>query len=264
VTKDPAYRAPHGAKGLDTISGNDPFILQPDGKGWLFAPEGLQEGPMPTHYEPFESVVRNPLYGQQCNPVRLEYNRTDNQLARPFGDSRFPYIITTYRLTEHHTSGAMSRWLSWLCELQPEMFCEVSPELAAERGLQNGGWATISSPRSEIEARVLVTERLRPLKLGRRVFHQIGLPYHWGNRGLITGDSTNELLAFGADCNTSIMESKAITGSIRPGRRERQPEMVKTSSNTPGDELRDLPVARERPVGKHGVHGPKSRQNEQT
>jgi formate dehydrogenase major subunit len=264
VSKDPAYRAPDGAKGLDTISGNDAFLLQADGKGWLFAPEGLQEGPMPTHYEPFESVVKNPLYGQQCNPVRIEYGRDDNQLARPYGDPRFPYVITTYRLTEHHTSGGMSRWLSWLSELQPEMFCEVSPELAAERGLENGGWATISSARAEIEARVLVTERLRPLQLGRRVYHQIGLPYHWGNRGLVIGDSTNELLAFGADCNTTIMESKAITGNIRAGRRERQFQLQKTSSNTPGEELRDVPGARERPVGKHGVHAPESRQGEQT
>ncbi len=264
ATKDPAYRAPPDAKGLDTISGNDPFMLQPDGKGWLFAPEGLQEGPMPTHYEPFESVIENPLYAQQCNPVRFEYDRVDNQLARPFADPRFPYVITTYRLTEHHTSGAMSRWLSWLSELQPEMFCEISPELASECGLQNGGWATISTARSEIEARVLVTERMRPLKLKRRWVHQIGMPYHWGNRGLVTGDSANELLAFGADGNTTIMESKAITGNIRAGRRDRRQYLAKTSSNTPGEELRDLPSAQERPVGKHHVHAAQSRQGDQT
>lgn len=262
--KRPDYRAPEDAQGLDTISGDDAFLLQPDGKGWLFAPAGLQEGPLPAHYEPIESPVKNALYGQQCNPVRLEYARTDNKLARPYNDDRFPHVLTTYRLTEHHTSGAMSRWLSWLCELQPEMFCEVSPELAAEAGLRNGDWATISSARGEIEARVLVTERVRPLKMGRKWRHQIGLPYHWGNRGLSVGDSTNELLAFGADPNTSIMESKAITGNIRAGRRDRTKRHWQSEGVSPAEELRDLPQARHRPVGKHGIHAPLSKQGDQT
>ena len=219
---------------------------------------------MPTHYEPFESPVENILYGQQCNPVRMEYNRKDNKVARPYADTRFPYVLTTYRLTEHHTSGAMSRWLSWLSELQPEMFCEVSPELANEKGLTNGGWATIASARAEIEARVLVTERVKPLKMGRRIVHQIGLPYHWGNRGLIVGDSANELLAFGADSNTSIMESKAITGDIRSGRRDRTKRHWLAGGNAPDEKLRDLPQAQERPVGKHDIHAPISKQGDQT
>jgi formate dehydrogenase major subunit len=113
----------------------------------------------------------------------------------------------------------MTRWLSWLAELQPEMFCEVSPELAAERGLSNGGWAVIQTARTEIEARVLVTERLRPLRIKGRVIHQIGLPYHWGSKGLVRGDSANDLISFVADPNVSIQESKALTGNIRSGRR---------------------------------------------
>ena len=111
--------------------------MQADGKGWIFAPSGLQDGPLPTHYEPQESVIQNPLYGQQCNPVAHGMDaRRDNPYHQPYDDPRFPYVLTTYRLTEHHTAGGMSRWLSWLSELQPEMFCEVSPELAAEVGLQ--------------------------------------------------------------------------------------------------------------------------------
>jgi formate dehydrogenase major subunit len=219
---------------------------------------------MPTHYEPPESPIENPLYKQQCNPVRLEYPRGDNRMARPFADPRFPYVITTYRLTEQHTSGAMSRWLSWLAELQPEMFCEVSPQLAQERGLRNGDWATISTARAEIEARVLVTARLRPLKIRGRFVHQIGMPYHWGNRGLVTGDSTNELLAFGADPNVSIQESKAFTGDIRPGRRDRHKPPPQQAEEMPGEPLRDLPVARVRPVGKHHVIAPESKQGDQT
>ena len=82
----------------------------------------------------------------------------------------------------------MSRWLAWLSELQPETFCEVSPELAGEIGLKNGGWATLRTARAEIEARVLVTNRLRPLRLNGRVIHQIGMPYHWSSKGLVRGD----------------------------------------------------------------------------
>jgi formate dehydrogenase major subunit len=120
----------------------------------------------------------------------------------------------------------MSRWLSWLSELQPEMFCEVSPALAAEKGLTNGGWATISTARGEIEARVLVTERIPALKIRGRTIHQIGLPYHWGSIGLSTGDPASELIAFVAEPNVSIQESKALTGNIETGRRRRKAKMT--------------------------------------
>jgi formate dehydrogenase major subunit len=139
----------------------------------------------------------------------------------------FPYSVTTYRLTEHHTAGAMSRTLPYLSELQPEFFVEVSPELAAERGLENGGWATLVSPRAAIEARVLVTERIRPMRTrGGQVVHQIGAPYHWGETGISTGDSANDLLPVVMDPNTHIQESKASTVDIRPGRRPRGPELT--------------------------------------
>src|SRR3712207_1930841 len=112
----------------------------------------------------------------------------------------------------------MSRFQGYLSELQPEMFCEVSPELARERGLTHGGWATVSTARGEMECRVLVTERLRPLRLGGRQVHQIGLPYHWGVTGRARGDSSNDLMALVGDPNVSIQESKACTGNIVPGR----------------------------------------------
>lgn len=217
--RPPSYRPSKDAEKLDTISGIDPFIMQGDGKAWLFAPNGLLDGPLPTHYEPQESVIENPLYDQQCNPARTEWKRRDNPYHRPFDDPRFPFAITTYRLTEHHTAGGMTRWLSWLSELQPEMFCEVSPQLAAERGLTNGGWATVSTARGEIECRVLVTERMAPLKVKGRTIHQIGLPYHWGAVGISKGDAANELISFVADPNVSIQESKALTGNIEPGRK---------------------------------------------
>jgi formate dehydrogenase major subunit len=231
--RPPSYRPPDGAEGVDTISGIDPFLMQADGKGWLFAPNGLLDGPLPAHYEPQESPVENPLYGQQCNPARRAWNRPDNPYHRAFDDPRFPYVITTYRLTEHHTAGGMSRWLTWLSELQPEMFCEVSPELAAEKGLVNGGWATITTARGEIEARVLVTERIPSLKVKGRVIHQIGLPYHWGSIGRSRGDATNELIGFVADPNVSIQESKALTGNIDPARRSRGRRVVTSGALVP-------------------------------
>ena len=221
VDRAPSYRPPRGARGVAAIGGADPFVMQSDGRGWLYAPNGLLDGPLPTHYEPQESPIENPLYAQQRNPARLEWRRRDNPYHRAGGDPRYPYVLTTYRLTEHHTAGAMSRWLSWLAELQPELFCEVSPELAAEKGLAHGGWATISTARTSIEARVLVTRRLPAIRLKGRVVHQIGLPYHWGSKGRVRGDAANELIGFVADPNVSIQESKALTADIAPGRRSR-------------------------------------------
>ena len=261
ATRPPSYRPAPDAKGLDTISGTDPFLLQADGLAWLFAPVGLQDGPLPTHYEPLESPIENPLYGQQCNPARMDYKRLRNPVHKPFDDDRFPYVITTYRLTEHHTAGGMSRWLSWLSELQPAMFCEVSPELAQDKGLQNGGWATIRTARAAIEARVLVTDRLRPLKLGKRWIHQIGVPYHWGNIGRTRGDGANELLNLQADPNTSIMESKALTGNIEAGRRKLD---AYDHAGWLDNDRRDLEQARHRPIGRHHIESGKSKQGDQT
>jgi formate dehydrogenase major subunit len=132
-------------------------------------------------------------------------------------------VATSYRLTEHHTAGGMSRWLPYLSELQPEMFCEVSPELAAERGLEHLGWATIVTARNVIEARVLVTERMRTLTVQGRRLHQVGLPYHWGWKGYSTGDSVNDLIEISLDPNVHIQESKVFACDIQPGRRPTGP-----------------------------------------
>jgi formate dehydrogenase major subunit len=222
-TKPPWYVPEPGATGPAALGGADPFILQKDGKAALFVPSGLQDGPLPAHFEAAESPLRNRVYGQDGSPVSIQYRDrkpTRGQLAGH--DATFPYVVTTYRLTEHHTAGAMSRTLSRLAELQPELFCEVSPGLAAERGLENGGWATIITARAAIEARVLVTRRLKSLRIpGEGVIHQVGLPYHWGGVGLVTGDAVNDLLPFVLDPNVFIQESKVATCDIRPGRRPR-------------------------------------------
>ena len=233
ATKDPAYRPEPGTPGPAGLAGDDPFIMQADGKGWLFAPKGLLDGPMPAHYEPHESPVRNPFYSQQANPTRQVFKRKDNP-SNPSGGEPgtdvFPFVFTTYRLTEHHTAGGMSRWSPYLAELQPEFFCEVSPELARQRGLDNAGWATIVTARTAVEARVLVTERIRPLVIDGRQVHQIGLPYHWGVGGggaIVSGDSANDLLGVTLDPNVHIQESKASTCDIQPGRRPTGPALLR-------------------------------------
>jgi formate dehydrogenase major subunit len=214
--KRPDYRPPDDAKAQAAIAGNHPFIMQPDGRGWLFVPAGIVDGPLPTHYEPDESPFRNPLYGQESNPARQCFRRRWNEHNER---ADFPYVFTTYRLTEHHTAGGMSRFVPYLSELQPAMFCEVSPELARERGLEHGAWATVFTSRAEVEARVIVTERMAPVAVDGRVVHQIGLPYHWGTRGLTKGDAANDLLEAVLDPNVHIQESKVATCDIRPGRR---------------------------------------------
>ena len=223
----PWHRPPEGATGAEALSGVDPFVMQSDGKGWLFVPAGLTDGPLPTHYEPQESPFDNLLYGQQRNPVRQvmppkKYNRYHPTGSEP-GSDVFPFAVTTYRLTEHHTAGGMSRFLPYLSELQPEMFCEVSPELATLRGLEHLGWATVVTARGAIEARVLVTERMTPLTVQGRTLHQVGLPYHWGSNGISRGDAANDLSHQSLDPNVHIQEVKAFTCDIRPGRRPRGP-----------------------------------------
>ncbi|MDP9409957.1 MAG: formate dehydrogenase, partial [Actinomycetota bacterium] len=142
------------------------------------------------------------------------------------GADVFPYVLSTYRLTEHHTAGGMSRSTEHLSELMPEMFCEVSPELAEIVGLENGGWATIVTMRTAIEARVLVTDRLAPLLVQGKKTYLVGMPYHWGKKGVVTGDSANDLLGLALDPNVHIGEYKAATCDIRPGRRPRGHALV--------------------------------------
>jgi formate dehydrogenase major subunit len=224
-TKEPGYVPPDGAEAEEAIAGDHPFIMQADGRSWLFVPQGLEDGPLPTHYEPHESPFDNPLYSQRANPRRQQHKDADWDPYNPVdgepGSDIFPYVFTTYRLTEHHTAGGMSRSVPYLAELQPAMFCEVSPELAREVGLEHGGWATIYTARSAIEARVLVTNRIPPITVQGRKTHQIGLPYHWGQRLLTSGDSANDLMHAALDPNVHIMETKAATCGIRPGRRPR-------------------------------------------
>ena len=218
ATKPPDYQPPPGAKGLDAHPGTAPFIMMLDGRGWLFVPHGLVDGPLPTHYEPWESPIPNLLYPTQPrSPVAPVFLRPDNPYHE-IADPRYPYVITTYRLTEHHTAGGMSRWVPWLAELQPAGFVEISPELARELGIATGDWVVVETARGSAEARALVTERVQPLTIAGRAVHVIGMPWHFGFGGLATGGIANELAALIEDPNSLIHEAKSFTCTIRKGR----------------------------------------------
>ena len=213
VGKPPDDAPKPGATGLDALPGTAAFMLTADGMGWLFVPSGLVDGPLPTHYEPAESPVRNPLYKQQGSPVIKYWKDPANPLS-PVGDPAYPHVITTYRLTEQYLSGAMSRWLPWLNELQPELFVELSPELAHEKGIANLDWVRVTSPRGSVRAKALVTRRLRPFTIAGRRIYQVGMPWHWGYEGLSTADVVNELSALVGDPNVSMHEGKTFVCNV--------------------------------------------------
>jgi formate dehydrogenase major subunit len=204
-------------EGMDALDGKSPFIMIADGKASLFVPSGLKDGPLPAHYEPVESPVHNPLYRQQDNPVAKKWERADNQY-HPVGDPNYPYVITTYRLTEHHSGAIPTRLVPSLAELQPEGFVEIPVELAREKGIANLDWVTLSTARGAIETRALVTERLRPFMIDGRLVYQIGMPWHYGWEGYATGGIANTLSAIVGDPNTTIHEGKAFTCNLRKGR----------------------------------------------
>jgi formate dehydrogenase major subunit len=228
IDMPPDHKGDSSKRGLEALDGDQPFTLHPDGRGWLFVTSGLKDGPLPTHFEPLESLVQNPVYpSEQTNPPAHKKERPDNPYAHSPDDPRFPYVLTTYRLTEHHTAGGMSRGLSHLAELQPELFTEISPELAEICGVKHGEWVTIYSPRGLLSAKALVTGRMAPLKVNGKMVHQVGLPYHFGWKGIVTGDVVNDLLAISESPNVRIMESKALVCNLIPGRRAQGPAALK-------------------------------------
>lgn len=222
ATKPPGYRPDWSRNpvGMDALSGIDPFIMISDGKASLFVPSGIKDGPLPTHYEPVESPVRNLLYRQQDNPSAKKWERPDN-CYHAVADARFPYALTTYRLSEHHTGGLHTRGVPVLAELQPEGFAEIPPELADRLGIATLDWVLITTLRGEIELKAFVTERLQPFEIDGRRIYQIGVPWHFGWEGYATGDIANRLTSVVGDPNTSIHEAKALTCNLRKGRRAR-------------------------------------------
>lgn len=217
ATKAPGTKADPGGVGLATQSGVDAFIMKPDGKGWLFAPTGLAEGPLPEHYEPLESPVANLLSKVQTNPVVKIWN-TDKD--KPIGDKvgtfeQFPVICTTFRLGEHWQAGAMSRTLPWLAEIQPDLFVLLGPDLAAARGIRNGDQVTLASARGAIQVVAMVSARIKPLVVDGKAIHIVRIPWHWGWQGIAVGNVVNDLTPHVGDGNTMIPEYKAFLVDVR-------------------------------------------------
>jgi formate dehydrogenase major subunit len=205
----------------DAKNGDKPFIMRSDLVGAFFGP--LNDGPFPEHYEPVESPTKNLLSKQQSNPVAKIWKVPDqqNDLA-PVGSPDYPYVITTYRLTEHHLSGVMSRYLPMLAELHHSHFAEISHELAKELGIENGAKVTVLSPRGKVHVTAMVTHRIKPFTINGKTVHQIGVPWHWGWKGVeelpgSKGDITNDLSATVGDPNVYIQETKAFVCNVKKG-----------------------------------------------
>ncbi len=191
-----------------------PFIMKPDGVASIFGP-GLADGPFPEHYEPLECPIeKNLLSSQRINPVIKIFEGGPDTFATC--DPRYPFVCTTYRVTEHWQTGVLTRWLPWLIEAEPQVFCEISIELAKLRGIKNGDRVLVETPRGKLEAVAIVTSRLKPFNIAGQIVHQIGLPWHFGwlhpKNG---GESANLLTPTIGDPNTMIPESKAFMANVK-------------------------------------------------
>ena len=187
--------------------------MKPDGVASVFGP-GRAEGPFPEHYEPLECPVEENLFSsQRINPVAQMYSTDADKWATC--DSRFPFVATTHRVTEHWQTGVMSRWLPWLLETQPQLFVEISHELAELIEIKNGDMCVVSSPRGQVDAVALVTFRMQPMIIQGMTIHQVSLPWCYGWRyPKYGGDAANLLTPSMGDPNTGIPETKAFMVNV--------------------------------------------------
>ena len=191
-----------------------PFIMKPEGHAHVFGP-GRADGPFPEHYEPIECPVEKNLFSSQLvNPVAPTYD-TKMDIYRSC-DPKYPFVGTTYRVSEHWQTGVMTRWQPWLLEAEPQLFVEMSKELGKLKGINNGDKVIVESARGKVEAVAVVTIRLRPFQIGGNTVHQIGLPWHYGwVHPKNSGDSANLLTPSTGDPNTRIPETKAFMVNVR-------------------------------------------------
>jgi formate dehydrogenase major subunit len=193
------------------------FIMKPEGHAHIFGP-GLADGPFPEHYEPYECPIeKNLMNAQKFNPtIRIFSPETATPLDVVFScDPRFPIVATTYRMVEHWQTGVMTRWQPWLLEAQPQLWVEMSVELAGLKGIKNGDKVLVQSARGQVEAVAIVTERFKPFEVAGQTIHQVGVPWCYG---WVTppdgGDSANLLTPSIGDANTMIPESKAFMVNV--------------------------------------------------
>ncbi len=206
------------------------FIMKPSGVAHIFG-QGRADGPFPEHYEPLESPIQeNPMSSVRINPAtKLFYGVTDDAKEAPkkgaglavdiFATSNpaYPHVATTYRLTEHWQTGVLTRHLPWQLEMQPQIFVEMSLELAKEKGINPGDKVIISSIRGKVWAIAIVTTRFKPFKIMDKTVHEVGLPWCFGwqyPEDGSGGDSANLLTPTIGDANTMIPETKAFMVNV--------------------------------------------------
>ena len=198
---------------LASGKGKYPFIMHTEGHGQLFGP-GRMDGPFPEHYEPAETPVKRNLFsGQLSSPVYKFVTSDADVLSKP-GDPKFPIVLTTYSVTEHWCGGAETRNTPVLLEAEPQLFVEMSHELAKEKGIKNGDVVVVESRRGRVEAKAIVTVRVVPFKVQGRTVHLIGMPYCFGWTTKGCGDATNRLTPSVGDPNTGIPEYKCCLVNV--------------------------------------------------
>jgi len=203
---------PDGSKRKDA---KHAFIMKPHGHANIFGP-GRADGPFPEHYEPLECPVeKNFMNKQRINPTAAIYGTDADAYATC--DPRYPYVGTTYRVSEHWQTGLMTRTQPWLLELQPQVFVEMSEELAKLKKIKNGERVMASSARGSLECTAIVTKRFKPFKMGRSTVHQVGFTWNFGWRWPASGkeESANLLTPSAGDPNTRIPETKAFMVNVR-------------------------------------------------
>ena len=192
-----------------------PFIMNSEGVARMFAPTGMAEGPLPEHYEPFESPLAVNLMWPKNPKAR------NNPAARVFkGDlesmgvaADYPYVATSYRLTEHFHYWTKNVRTSAI--IQPEQFVEIGTELGKEKGIADGDWVKVSSKRGFIKAVAVVSPRIASLDIDGKRVHTVGLPNHWGFIGVAKpGYLVNTLTPVVGDANSQTPEYKSFIVNI--------------------------------------------------
>ena len=188
-----------------------PFIMNQEGTARLWVRGLMKDGPFPTHYEPFESPVANLLAPKiRGNPVARVFK---DDLAAFAEADKFPYVATSYRLTEHFHFWTKHALINAV--LQPEFFVEISEELAKEKGIERGGYVRVWSNRGSVKAKAVVTKRIKPLLINGKTVHVVGVPLHWGFIGQTReGFGPNSLTPVVGDANTQTPEFKAFLVDI--------------------------------------------------
>ena len=197
----------------DKEKGRLPFIMNKDGHAQLYGP-GVADGPFPEHYEPAETPLASHPFSKQLSSPVFKFHKSDMDIFAQPADPKYPIVLTTYSMTEHWCGGGETRNTPNLLECEPQLYIEMSPELAREKGIKNGDGVLVESIRGKVEAIAMVTIRIRPLKVMGKTLHLVGMPFAYGWTTPKCGDSTNRLTVPAYDPNTTIQESKACLVNV--------------------------------------------------